>query len=482
MSDLIKINTNDGDIPKINDIGKLGSSVLLDEKSNSLQEMLTTQENFEKLHTDRSPSNTISKVLNSIGKGILSAVGAVAYSTTGILTKVANSIGNSFIGRLFSHSGHRSNAEAFIQGQKANNAVAPKDNTEINQFGKTNNNIFEMLKAHSGFESIHPEVKADAKNEADADFDGIEKADDNELTDTKEIFSKDVAKNEIVGKNENPVDSNIKNITKHNDGDNDVSDLKSLNGGASNEKEVILKKEENNVQSDKNIKNGEGNYQKEENPPKVKTDADKMSDVAERLSKVFNMKGNALLTKLNNAVQESKQALKDLLNNIHDINAHPNPGIVKYDANCFRDVAINFVEIFKDSYTSDGDHSETNPGIHSPLELAEDVYILRGGLNLLIKKLESEAKNTNPGSEERVHAEQLLKDLTDPESIKGLLSMINDEIDYLKQDQESWIAGGQKEIDGNSAFVVKNFFYYSINQLNILKLALETDVDVLKMK
>ena len=56
MSDLIKINTNDGDIPKINDIGKLGSSVLLDEKSNSLQEMLTTQENFEKLHTDRSPS------------------------------------------------------------------------------------------------------------------------------------------------------------------------------------------------------------------------------------------------------------------------------------------------------------------------------------------------------------------------------------------------------------------------------------------
>ena len=60
--------------------------------------------------------------------------------------------------------------------------------------------------------------------------------------------------------------------------------------------------------------------------------------------------------------------------------------------------------------------------------------------------------------------------------------MINDEIDYLKQDQESWIAGGQKEIDGNSAFVVKNFFYYSINQLNILKLALETDVDVLKMK
>jgi len=516
MSDLIRINANNGNIPQINDSGKVGGSGdLIDERSNAIQEKLASQENFENLRTDRRPSSTVGKVLSSIGHGIMHAAGVTANFGASVLSKVANSIANSFIGRFFGLSENRNSAEAFIQGQNANNAAAPKDNAEINiinaeinQLGKfeLQNDNFEMLKAHSNYARISHEIKSED------DYDAIEKVPDEKNSDStetsndgvgkKEVTGKAVANNENVSKNENLVDFDIKDIAEHDFenienydgnfgdvkdyGDDDLDDLNEFSNNDAKNNEVIKEKTESNSQNGdvNNVKN------KAEKPAEEKTEADQMTMVAKHLSEIYKNDKDEL-NQLGTAIRQSKDDLAKMFHVLYDPNAEFKK-LNKTNVHSFIFNVLDVVGSFRDNCLNvDKTTSVINfdEGILSPLEQAEDVYKLRSGLNLLIKELQTEIDNKKAGGpltdkdqKELENAQSLLSNLTDPEIIRFTIASLQDELDALKADFDLWVAEGKpKNIEGfgNRYETLMTDF---INCLSILKSALETDVDVLNMK
>ena len=550
MSDLIRINANNGNIPQINDSGKVGGSGdLIDERSNAIQEKLASQENFENLRTDRRPSSTVGKVLSSIGHGIMHAAGVTVNFGASVLSKVANSIANSFIGRFFGISGNRNSAEAFIQGQNANNAAAPKDNAEItrikaeiNQLGKfeLQNDNFEMLKAHSSYDRINHEVKSEAKKEADADFDGIERAgahlngkgadsdfdgieragahlngkvEENDLPekydgkveedDLPEKFDGNEEGNDLPEKFDGKGDANKEEVfngkgegldAKGENVDADKEEVIKEKGDGNNQKEeVINNKVEGNVKNEKKIDPDWWNKLSAEEKESIKnkpdwwnklsaeekasvkreedyfnklTDEQKISVRKDNITTRFTTSGILFARR---AVAEAKQPLADMFNTLHDPNA-PSAPKRDYDAKCFRDKASDLMFNMMEAFIGnrDPESNDAKRDIKTHLDLCDDVFKVRIGLDMMIDDLNSTIKGATGSLLEQSQA--LLKELTDPENIKNTVDRLQHEIDDAKNEYEVWKS--ENHVDQNE---VRTLFVDNINALSVFKAALEKD-------
>ena len=167
------------------------------------------------------------------------------------------------------------------------------------------------------------------------------------------------------------------------------------------------------------------------------------------------------------AVDGAKQPLADMFNTLHDPNA-PSAPKRDYDAKCFRDKASDLTNNMINTLIGDLPEEFEDRGIKTPLELCDDVFRVRIGLDMMIDDLNSTIKAATGSLLEQSQA--LLKELTNPENIKNTVDRLQHEIDDAKNEYEVWKS--ENHVGQNH---VRTLIVDNINSLAVLKAALEKD-------